>query len=402
MNSRLCLRRIVLFSLILSAGLCAAASHTHAVQDELAGYNAGRKPSRDAVENLELSVRSSEDAALQTTLQIQSTQWSSWLDNLKPAPSGLPAIPYTQLELSAGPAAARTSYRYNGNGILTARTGSMGEPVAYSMPDGMARALQAASSQLSRTHYGRSVAWAEADKLVPKGMIATITDLETGLAFRGQRRAGSSHADVQPLTKEDTAVMKQIYGGEWSWNRRAVLVSTEKGMIGASMHGMPHGGDGIPDNDFSGHFCIHYKGSITHGSGHTDPAHQAMIHKACGELEAYHQRLTPVEVADLFLIASNQKDKHILQVLLQNGSPEQTLLTGEWLDASLKSSRRIGKAPDGGSPGSSVLDTVLRTRVVLWRTGARPQAVTLCWNMSRSSAAGPWQITNIRPEAAIR
>lgn len=61
--------------------------------------------------------------------------------------------------------------------------------------------------------------------------------METGLQFQVQRRAGKNHADVQPLTKQDTAVMKQIYQGKWSWKRRAILVRKDDQFLAASMHG---------------------------------------------------------------------------------------------------------------------------------------------------------------------
>ena len=59
--------------------------------------------------------------------------------------------------------------------------------------------------------------------------------------------------------------MKSIYGGSWSWDRRAILVKYDGHVYAASMNGMPHEDDTISDNDFDGHFCIHFTGSKTHG-----------------------------------------------------------------------------------------------------------------------------------------
>ena len=133
-------------------------------------------------------------------------------------------------------------------------------------------------------HYGELLTWEEASLVLPKYSSFTVLDVESGLSFEGQRRAGSHHADVQPLTKTDSATLKSIYGGKWSWDRRAVLVKLNGRTLAASMHGMPHGGDGIPGNDFNGHFCIHFLGSVTHGSRSVDPAHQVMVHRAAGLL----------------------------------------------------------------------------------------------------------------------
>lgn len=162
-------------------------------------------------------------------------------------------------------------------------------------------------------HYGKLVPWEEAQKTVYRKSVAQVVDLETGLRFQAQRRAGSNHADMQPLTKADTEIMKQIYNGEWSWRRRAVLVQIDGHSLAASMHGMPHGGDGIPDNAFSGHFCIHFLGSTTHGSKSVDPDHQWMIYKAAGRLDEAFRQATPYEVIDSFFISLNQQDPELLR-----------------------------------------------------------------------------------------
>ncbi|MBE5809140.1 MAG: hypothetical protein E7317_12490, partial [Clostridiales bacterium] len=113
-----------------------------------------------------------------------------------------------------------------------------------------------------------------------KGTVATITDVETGLAWREQRRGGSDHADCQPLTKADTAKMKQACGGSWSWTRRAVFVTINGINYAASMNCMPHGDGAISGNGFDGHHCIHFTNSRTAGTGKIDPLHQQAIAKA--------------------------------------------------------------------------------------------------------------------------
>ena len=57
--------------------------------------------------------------------------------------------------------------------------------------------------------------------------------------------------------------MKKIYNDQWSWKRRAIIVLVKDQMIATSMHGMPHG-TGALQNDFPGHFCVYFFGSITH------------------------------------------------------------------------------------------------------------------------------------------
>ena len=71
--------------------------------------------------------------------------------------------------------------------------------------------------------------------------------------------------------------MKSIYGGSWSWNRRPILVKYNGHVYAASMNGMPHGTTTITNNNFPGHFCIHFYGSKTHGTKRVDATHQNCV-----------------------------------------------------------------------------------------------------------------------------
>lgn len=143
------------------------------------------------------------------------------------------------------------------------------------------------------------------------------------MTFQVQRRAGSDHADVQPVTKEDSRIMKQIYNGKWSWKRKAILIHSQDSWIAASMNGMPHGGDGIPENGFSGHFCIHFQGSSTHKSDSPDPAHQIMVHKAAGQVQPYLDTVAPLVLAKTFIEVMYHQDKELLQQLGEDMSKDK-------------------------------------------------------------------------------
>ena len=110
------------------------------------------------------------------------------------------------------------------------------------------------------------------------GVVATITDVDTGISWKEKRFAGKNHADIQPLTKEDTAKLKKVYG-HWSWKRRAVFVTINGENYAASIHGMPHGGSNL-SNNFPRHHCCHFLNSRTHGSDKIDANHQKMVAKA--------------------------------------------------------------------------------------------------------------------------
>lgn len=114
------------------------------------------------------------------------------------------------------------------------------------------------------------------------GSPATVTDVRTGLAFQIKRRGGTNHADSEPRTAADTAIMNRAYNGSWSWTPRPVIVSINGRDMAASMNGMPHGGQLIRDNNFSGHFCIHFKNSRTHNTNSISSRHQAAVKEAAG------------------------------------------------------------------------------------------------------------------------
>jgi peptidoglycan hydrolase-like protein with peptidoglycan-binding domain len=148
------------------------------------------------------------------------------------------------------------------------------------------------------------VSWGKVNsQIFTIGKVATVTDIETSLSFKIKRTYGYNHADCETLTAEDTKTMKKIYGGQWSWNRRAIIVDVDGVKIAASMAGMPHAGtdgakantyvksrsggygagtnlDTVKGNDMDGHFDIHFSGSKTHGTSRVDGAHQSAAKRA--------------------------------------------------------------------------------------------------------------------------
>lgn len=153
--------------------------------------------------------------------------------------------------------------------------------------------------------------WEEVNRILPKYSKFTVLDVETGKRFEVQRRAGSRHADVQPITSKDTKIMKEIYGGKWSWKRRAIIVMNGDQWIAASMHGMPHGA-GALDNNFSGHFCIHFHGSKTHRKNAMDFSHKLMILKSAGKLQEYVNSSAPHELIQTYITGIKQHDSWII------------------------------------------------------------------------------------------
>ena len=119
--------------------------------------------------------------------------------------------------------------------------------------------------------------WNKINKVWKKGTTATVTDVLTGLQYTAYRFGGWFHADCEPLTKKDTAIMKQMFGGAWTWERRAIWVTIGDVTYAASQHGMPHMCDVVKRNNFNGHFCIHFKDSKIHATGRKCPRHQSCV-----------------------------------------------------------------------------------------------------------------------------
>lgn len=139
------------------------------------------------------------------------------------------------------------------------------------------------ASRGGRSSYGKTVDWfTEAQYIYPRGSTAKVIDLDTGTTFYMKRTGGSYHADAEPVSKEDTAKIKQVWGG-WSWKRRAVIVEIDGVRLAASMHGMPHAYQKVTNNGMNGHVCIHFYKSRTHVHNREDAEHQAMVLKASGK-----------------------------------------------------------------------------------------------------------------------
>ena len=140
-----------------------------------------------------------------------------------------------------------------------------------------------------------------------RGEVAVVTDVDTGKSFQVKRTYGSNHADVEPLTKEDTNIIKDIWGG-FTWERRAVVVQVNGYSIAGSMTAMPHAGvesaaankyvrnrsagygsginlDAVKGNGVSGVMDIHFKNSRTHSTNRTQSSQQNMVEKAANYIE---------------------------------------------------------------------------------------------------------------------
>lgn len=148
--------------------------------------------------------------------------------------------------------------------------------------------------------------WTEAQYVVPNGSVFEVVDFKTGKSFFAKRTTGANHADCEPLTLKDSLIMKEIWGGNFSWTRRAVIVKINGRKLAASVSAMPHAGndaapggeyttwrsdgygpgrnlDWIKNNGADGVFDLHFLNSLRHVDGKSDSQHQDQIKIAAGQ-----------------------------------------------------------------------------------------------------------------------
>lgn len=138
-----------------------------------------------------------------------------------------------------------------------------------------------AANAEEKTYKTEKLSWFDGgSNAIPKGATFTVKDVRTGKTFQCRRWSGYNHLDAEPISKEDTAIMKDIFGDSWSWARRPILVKYNGHVYACSMNGMPHEDDSISSNNFDGHFCIHFYKSKTHGTDRVDEEHQDCVNIA--------------------------------------------------------------------------------------------------------------------------
>lgn len=126
--------------------------------------------------------------------------------------------------------------------------------------------------------------YTEIKPTIKSGQTVLVYEPRSGSSFRLRFYSLGRHADSEPLTAQDTAIMKAAWGGKFSWDEKPVYVLLPSGTwVLASMHCMPHLSGSIKDNDFDGHLCVHFPRTMEE-TAKLDPKngvrHQKDIRKA--------------------------------------------------------------------------------------------------------------------------
>ncbi|MBP5426386.1 MAG: LysM peptidoglycan-binding domain-containing protein [Clostridiales bacterium] len=154
--------------------------------------------------------------------------------------------------------------------------------------------------------FGELLDWeTEANYVLPVNAVFKVTDFFSGRSFYMKRTTGSSHADCEPLTSDDANIIKNIWGGTFSWDTRPILINYQDRTLAASMSSFSHAGndnypggiiidtrsgnygtgynfDWVKDNSIDGVMDIHFLNSTRHSDGKIDANHQKCIYIAAG------------------------------------------------------------------------------------------------------------------------
>ncbi|MDR0397277.1 MAG: SH3 domain-containing protein [Oscillospiraceae bacterium] len=238
-------------------------------------------PSANAT--LKLGMTGPEVAQLQSYLTAQSYLGSNYTSGTYDAATLMAVRRFQEAAgLSVdGVAGSATLTRLYSGGANTGGTGASGGGAnpggASAGSDGY---VAPSSVELNSWTTGNIKSILEAN---PVGIV--VVSVDTGASFRVKYRWGTNHADCEPQSAADTAIMNQIkasYGTSQTRYRMPVWVKAGGHTFAASMYAEGHdaSSDTIPDNNFSGVMCLHFKDSATHtnpnGTGTSEHQQEVM------------------------------------------------------------------------------------------------------------------------------
>jgi len=131
--------------------------------------------------------------------------------------------------------------------------------------------------------YGTMSDWSEIAPLFPVGDTVTVTDFNTLRTYEVTRTGGENHADVQTVDAQSQENFLKCFGGEYTWEKRPVLVRIGDEEYAGSIFGMPNANDTLQNGHMSGSVCLYFNGSTSDMGGIADVEHQVNVTKAAGQ-----------------------------------------------------------------------------------------------------------------------
>jgi hypothetical protein len=127
-------------------------------------------------------------------------------------------------------------------------------PTPAPLPEGAGQMAAPSPGQVELSHWFNDV-----KKNYRAGQTYSVYDPASGLGWSLKFYAMGNHADSEPLTALDTAIMNKAFGNATTWNPKPVYAHMPDGRwILATMHNTPHLTGSIKDNGFDGHLCVHF------------------------------------------------------------------------------------------------------------------------------------------------
>lgn len=165
--------------------------------------------------------------------------------------------------LSADGVAGQATLSLLYSGKAKAYSGS-GEP-SVSTPSGGKVASNAGAAAMG-SFTGRNGARIQLlhwfDEIKPSlktGQNLKVYEPDSGITFTLYVMSRGRHADVEPLTADDTAKMMNAWGGKEDWTPKDVYIQLPDGRWTlAVMHNVAHGSQVIQGNNYDGQNCVHF------------------------------------------------------------------------------------------------------------------------------------------------
>lgn len=135
----------------------------------------------------------------------------------------------------------------------------------------------------------------EVKPTIKSGQYITVFDPATNLQWTLRLYSLGRHADSEPLTATDTAIMYKAFGYTNTWTPKPVYVKLPSGTWTlATTHNVAHLSGSISNNNFDGHLCVHFLRTLEECAAN-DPdygmTNQLAIRKKWKEM-------TGIEIAD--------------------------------------------------------------------------------------------------------
>jgi len=177
-------------------------------------------------------------------------------------------------------------------GIISVESGRLIVPVEYSFNDMeiIERMLKLPPGTVIPEKVER-LHWDEVKRIFPVRTPVQVFDVFSGITYNVASLSNGTHADVEPVTARDTALLYEAFGGEVSWYGLPIWVTIRGRTIAATIHSVPHDVSTIPDNNMNGHVCMHFHGSYTSNAG-VHSYNQAMADMAYDAFNLYNKVIT--------------------------------------------------------------------------------------------------------------